>query len=211
MLATIAAPVITGRVTRRPVAIAVTITVSIAIAVSVAVPVAIIATTAIVAVVSLVLRLAMRLAMPAIVSVRDQRCTRQPQRQQGNQGQFFYCSIEKNMTGNTKEYIEYVLELLEPINAISSGKFFGGQGVSCNSVQFSMIMGNSLFFVVDDSTRDKYIDRGTECFWYMKKTGKVKVKKYHEVPGELLDEPSTLLEWARESIKIAKKSSKKKK
>lgn len=113
------------------------------------------------------------------------------------------------MTGSTKEYIEYVLELLEPINVISSGKFFGGQGVSCDSVQFAMIMGNSLFFVVDDSSRGKYIEKGAECFWYTKKTGKVNVKKYHEVPGELFDEPSVLLEWARESIVIAKKLSKK--
>jgi len=115
------------------------------------------------------------------------------------------------MTGSTKEYIEYVLELLEPINAITSGKFFGGQGVSCNSVQFAMIMGNALFFVVDDSTRGKYIDMGTECFWYTKKTGKVNVKKYHEVPGELFDDPPTLLEWARESIGIANKLNIKKK
>ena len=115
-----------------------------------------------------------------------------------------------NMTGSTEEYIEHVLELLEPINAISAGKFFGGQGISCNSVQFAMIMGNSLFFVVDDSTRNKYIEMGAECFWYTKKTGKVNVKKYHEVPGELFDEPDTLLKWARESIKIAKKLSKNK-
>ena len=115
------------------------------------------------------------------------------------------------MSGSTSQYIEYVLELLEPINAISSGKFFGGQGVSCDSVQFGMIMGNSLFFVVDNSSRDKYIKMGTECFWYTKKTGKVNVKKYHEVPGELLDDPNKLLDWAEESIKIAKKLNKKRK
>jgi len=114
------------------------------------------------------------------------------------------------MTRSTKEYIEHVLALLEPINAISAGKFFGGHGVSCNSVQFAMIVGNSLFFVVDDSTRNKYIEMGTGCFWYTKKTGKVNVKKYHEVPGVLFDEPDTFLEWAIESVKIAKKLSKKK-
>ena len=58
------------------------------------------------------------------------------------------------MTGSTQEYIDYVLELLEPINAISAGRFFGGQGVTCNNAQFAMMMGNRLFFVVDDSTRD---------------------------------------------------------
>jgi len=109
------------------------------------------------------------------------------------------------MTGSTKEYIEYVLELLEPINAITAGKFFGGQGVSCDSVQFAMIMGNSLFFVVDDSTRGKYIDMGTECFWYKTKKKKVNVKKYHEVPAEIIENSEALIEWAKESIEIANK------
>jgi len=115
------------------------------------------------------------------------------------------------MTGNSKQYIEYVLEILEPINVISSGKFFGGQGITCNSVQFAMIMGNSLFFVVDDKSRVKYQQMGTDCFWYTKKTGKVFVKKYHEVPSELMDDSDQLLEWARESINIAKKLNRKKK
>jgi len=113
------------------------------------------------------------------------------------------------MTGSTNEYIDYVIELLEPLNAISSGKYFGGQAIASDYVQFAMIMGNSLFFVVDDSSRDKYKKLGTECFWYTKKTGKIYVKKYHEVPGELFDDPSTLLIWAKESIQIAKKLAKK--
>jgi len=87
------------------------------------------------------------------------------------------------MTASTKDYIKYVLDLLQPINAISSDRFFDGQGITCDSVQFAMIMDNSLFFVVDYTTRDKYIAKGTECFWYKKKTGKINVKKYHEVPG----------------------------
>lgn len=109
------------------------------------------------------------------------------------------------MTGCTKAYVEHVLELLEPLGQITSGSFFGGMGLKCGSTQFAMLMGNSLFFVVDDSSRAKYIEMGTECFWYNKQAGKVKVKKYHEVPGELFDEPDTLVTWAKESVCIAKK------
>lgn len=81
-------------------------------------------------------------------------------------------------------------------------------------MQFSPICddyGEFSFFVVDDSSRNKYIQMGTECFWYTKKTGKVNVKKYHEVPSELFEDAPTLLVWAKESIKIAKKLSKKRK
>ena len=35
------------------------------------------------------------------------------------------------------------------------------------------------------------------------------VKKYYEVPGELLDEPDEFLEWAEESIAVARKAKKK--
>ena len=109
------------------------------------------------------------------------------------------------MTGSTEGFIEFVLDLLKPIGSLSSGKFFGGMGLKCKSVQFAMLMDNALFFVVDDSSRSKYLEMGTECFWYNKKSGKVNVKKYHEVPGELFDEPDKLLMWAKESIEIAAK------
>jgi len=113
------------------------------------------------------------------------------------------------MTGSTQEYVDYVLELLEPIKNISSGKFFGGVGLKCESVQFAMLMGNSLFLVVDNTTRPKYEEKGMDCFWYKTKKKKVNVKKYYEVPSELLEDQDELLEWAKESIKIARSLKKK--
>lgn len=109
------------------------------------------------------------------------------------------------MTGSTQEYVGYILELLEPLNALSSGRFFGGIGLKSDSVQFAMIMGNALFFVVDTSTRPKYEESGMGCFWYKTKKKKVDVKKYYEVPGDLLDDQETLVAWARESIQVARK------
>lgn len=50
------------------------------------------------------------------------------------------------------EYTEYGLELLEPICPVRTGRFFGGVGISNGSVQFAMIMGNCLYFAVDDDT-----------------------------------------------------------
>jgi len=109
------------------------------------------------------------------------------------------------MTGNKQSYTDYVLECLQPVGAISSGRFFGGIGVSVDGVQFAMMMGNALFFVVDDSTRPQYEQMGTGCFWYNTKKKKINVKKYHEVPGEWLDEQETLLQRAEESIRIARR------
>lgn len=109
------------------------------------------------------------------------------------------------MGKNTFEYVDTILDKLDPIKAIRSGQFFGGQSISSNSVQFAMIMRDSLFFVVDNSTREKYTQLGTSCFWYTKKTGKVNVRKYHQVPTEILENNKQLLKWAKESITIATK------
>jgi len=109
------------------------------------------------------------------------------------------------MTGSTDEFVDYVTELLEPIHKLSVGRFFGGIGLKTDTVQFAMLMDNSLFFVVDDSTRPKYEAKGMTCFWYNTKKKRVNVKKYYEVPGDLFDDPVTLVEWAKESVKIAQK------
>jgi len=109
------------------------------------------------------------------------------------------------VTGSSKEYTDYVLELLEPIRELSSGRFFGGTGLRCDDVQFAVIMANALFFVVDDTTRPKYEQKGMNCFWYNTKKKKVNVRKYFEVPSELFEDQDELVVWARESIKIARK------
>ncbi len=110
----------------------------------------------------------------------------------------------------SKEFIAYIMALLEPVAAIEGSKFFGGYGIKSDGVQFAMIMGNSLYFVVDDKTRVMYEKHEMKPFSYMTKNGERLVKRYFEVPFELLENPDELLDWARESIGIAKATSKKK-
>ena len=101
------------------------------------------------------------------------------------------------------EYAEYVLELLESIGPVTTSRFFGGIGISRDSTQFAMIMGNSLYFVVDDHTRQKYEKFGMEPFSYATRKGQVKVRRYFELPEEILTDPEQLQQWANESIQVA--------
>lgn len=110
----------------------------------------------------------------------------------------------------SNEFIEYVMELLEPVSAIEGSRFFGGYGIKSNTIQFAMIMGNSLYFVVDDGTRPKYEKLKMKPFSYMTKNGKRFVKRYYEVPENLFEDQAELITWARESIAVAKATSKKK-
>lgn len=111
------------------------------------------------------------------------------------------------MTGNTEGYVDFVLEMLAPIGGVSSGRFFGGLGLTSDGVQFAMLMGDSLYFVVDDGLRSRLESEGSECFWYTTKKGRVNVKKYYEVPADYVEDQTQLLHLARESIQIARKLS----
>jgi DNA transformation protein and related proteins len=54
------------------------------------------------------------------------------------------------------QYKEYVLERLQPIGPVRTGRFFGGVGLYRQGSQFAMMIGNCLYFVVDDTTRPRY-------------------------------------------------------
>jgi len=106
------------------------------------------------------------------------------------------------------EYTEYVLELLAPIGQIHTTQFFGGVGVYYGSVQFAMMIGNTLYFVTDENTRTKYEQAGKQPFSYMTKKGHVLVRRYYELPEEVLTEAGQLRVWANESIAIAARTQK---
>ncbi len=104
------------------------------------------------------------------------------------------------------EYTEYVLSLLAPVAPVETGRFFGGVGISCGGVQFAMIMGSSVYFAVDDHTREKYQQAGMQPFSYMTKKGWVQVRKYFELPEEVLTDPDQLRRWINESLQVANKT-----
>jgi DNA transformation protein len=71
-----------------------------------------------------------------------------------------------------------------------------------------MIMGNSLYFAVDENSRKKYEQAGIQPFSYMTKKGQVQVRKYFELPEDILTDPEQLRLWATESIQTATKTKK---
>jgi DNA transformation protein and related proteins len=106
------------------------------------------------------------------------------------------------------EYKEYILAHLEPIIPLKTTRFFGGIGLVYESVQFGMMIGNNLYFVVDESTQAKYLQAGMQSFSYMTKKGCIQVRRYFELREEVLTDAKELQAWAAESIQIANKTKK---
>lgn len=111
------------------------------------------------------------------------------------------------MTAST-EYTEYALSFLEALGPVRTDRFFGGVGISDGTIQFAMVMDNSLYFVVDELTRKKYEQAGMQPFSYMTKKGRIQVRKYFELPEEILTDPAELRIWANEAMGVARKTKK---
>ncbi|MEP6721804.1 MAG: TfoX/Sxy family protein [Variovorax sp.] len=107
---------------------------------------------------------------------------------------------------STPSFADFIVEQLAAMERVNAGRFFGGVGLSANSVQFAMLMGNSLYFTVDDTTRPKYEQMGSVCFSYGTKKGRVQVKKYFQVPAEVIEDRVALVALAKEAVDVAHRS-----
>jgi DNA transformation protein len=101
-----------------------------------------------------------------------------------------------------KEYYEYVLELLAPLDGVSGKSMFGGYGVFHDGAMFALISGDSLYFKVDDTNRAGYEQAGSTQY---------KPMPYYSIPVEVLEDTGRLLDWARASLTVAHSAAAKKK
>lgn len=108
------------------------------------------------------------------------------------------------------EFTAYIKEKFEILGEASFSRFFGGLSISYNEVQFAMVMGNTLYFCVDEHSRAVYREIGMQPFSYESKKKAILINKYYSVPEEVLDNPDSLREWAQAAIRAAHAASKKK-
>lgn len=93
-----------------------------------------------------------------------------------------------------KKYMEYIMDLLAPIEGVRNRAMFGGYGIFHEEVMFALISNSRLYFKVNDSNRPQYEQENCEQFMTM---------PYYEVPASVLDDEAGLQSRARESIAIA--------
>lgn len=111
-------------------------------------------------------------------------------------------------SGKDADFLEFVLDQLSRIPAVTSRRMFGGIGLYQGPVFFAIIDEGKLYFVTDDETRAHYESRGMGPFEYA--PGKV-IRTYYEVPVDVLEDDTELQAWAREAVAAQKRRGSKKK
>jgi DNA transformation protein len=91
---------------------------------------------------------------------------------------------------------DFVLDQLRSLEGVSCRSMFGGYGIYLGADFFGILYDGRLYFKTDESTREKYRDRGMGPF---APGGEQVLKSYYEVPEEIVEDDEELASWAREA------------
>ena len=86
---------------------------------------------------------------------------------------------------------------------------FGGHGIYHDGVMFALVANDTLYFKVDDSTKQQFIDKSLPAFEYDKGNKKVQMS-YYLAPVEIYDDPQQAVYWAKLAYQAALSSKSKK-
>lgn len=98
----------------------------------------------------------------------------------------------------SNSFKNFILEQLSPL-PVKARPMFDAFGLYLEGKFFGIIHDSSLFFKTDQQTKKEYIKYGSKPF---APSPKQILKNYYEVPAEIIDDPSTLQEWAIKASKI---------
>ena len=100
------------------------------------------------------------------------------------------------------EYIDYITGQLSPCGQVTSRRMFGGAGLYLHGLFFAILAEDTLYFKVDDTNRDDYINADMEAFRPFGEEGNA--MNYYEVPLSILEDPEQLSVWAMKAVDVAR-------
>ena len=103
------------------------------------------------------------------------------------------------------EFLEYLLEMLQPLGEIRARSMFGGWGLYADDRFFAIIAEDTLYFKVDDVNCPEFEARGLKPFRY-EVGDAAATMRYYPPPPEALDDREVLCEWARKGVEAAERA-----
>lgn len=107
-------------------------------------------------------------------------------------------------------YVEYTLELLEPLGPVQARRMFGGWGLHHAGRMMGLIIEDRLYLKTDDTTRPVFEAAGGEPFVYDAAKGRKVTTSYWTPPSDTSDDAHALLPWARRAVESSLRAAQKK-
>ena len=108
-----------------------------------------------------------------------------------------------------KEFVSYVVELMQSIGPVKAKGMFGGHGIFLEGLMFGLVADSDLYLKVDKETEREFKVRGLEAFTYNKK-GKEFKMSYYQAPEEVLEDVEEMNSWATKAFSAALRTASKK-
>ena len=102
------------------------------------------------------------------------------------------------------EFIEYLLELMQPLGSVSAKAMFGGYGIYIDDLMFALVADDVLYLKTGSGNLADFEQRGLKPFSYQR-NGKTYNMSYSEAPAEVLDDADAMRLWANSAIDAALK------
>jgi len=113
-------------------------------------------------------------------------------------------------TKKEKEFVSYIVELMQSMGPVHSKSMFGGHGIFLDGLMFGLIADNVLYLKIDTQTEADFISKDLEPFTYAKKN-KVFKMNYYQAPEETLEDNEQMNTWANTAYTVAIRAAEKKK
>ncbi len=107
------------------------------------------------------------------------------------------------------EFVEYLLELLEPFGHVKAKAMFGGFGIYRHDLMFGLVADDTLYLKVDEKSRPEFESKGLSPFVYKMK-GKEFSMSYYKAPDEALEDSAEMAQWAHKAYDAALRAAQKK-
>lgn len=101
------------------------------------------------------------------------------------------------MAARSDGFAAFVEDQLSDLDGVVAKRMFGGTGLYLDGVFFGIIYSDRLYFRVSEDTIDEYTRRKMKPFKPF--PGKSGLRRYYEVPLEILESPVDLVRWARKA------------
>lgn len=95
------------------------------------------------------------------------------------------------------DFLDYVLEQLQPLGGITHKRMFGGAGLSRHDLFFALIAEDALYLKTDAINRPDFEAAGCEPF---RPFGGDKPMSYWSAPLDALEDPDVLAEWCHKAL-----------
>jgi DNA transformation protein len=105
----------------------------------------------------------------------------------------------------SREFREFVEELLAAFGPVRIKPMFGGAGVYADGINFGLIAGDTLYLKVDDGNRAAFEAEGMSPFVYQGRDKPVTMS-YWQVPDRLLDDAEDMADWAHAALAAAQRA-----